>query len=69
MSWCLMYQEQLKGRKNKPRQLDYDEQSFEDYVKCVQGHEAFLAASDDPKRTTALMTRLQKVVLKRLLKK
>ena len=65
MSWCLMYQEQLKGRKNKPRQLDYDEQSFEDLVKCVQGHEAFLAVSDDPKRTTALMTRLQKVVLRK----
>ena len=69
MSWCLSYQEQLQRQKSKPRTLDYDEESFNDLVKCVQSHEAFLAVSDDPKRLAALMARLQKKVLESQLKK
>ena len=69
MSWCLMYQEQLRGHKKKPKLLDYDEESFEDLAKYIESHPAFLAVSDDPKRVTALMTRLQKRVLSKELKK
>ncbi len=69
MSWCLMYQEQLQKQKNKPSNLDYDEESFDDLVRCVQNHDAFLAVSDDPKRLVALMARLQKKVLEDQLKK
>ena len=63
LSWCLMYQEQLRGRKNKPNKPDYDEASFNDLVNTVQKHDAFLSVSDDPKRIAALMTRLQKKIL------
>ena len=69
LSWCYSYQEQLQGHRDKPKHLDYDEQAFDDLVKCIEGHEAFLAVADEPKRIAALMARLQKKVVKRSLKK
>lgn len=69
MSWCLVYQEQLQGQRKKPKLLDYDEEAFDDLLKCVEGHAAYRAVSDDPKRATALISRLQKKLLERQLKK
>ena len=69
MSWCLVYQEQFQGQRKKPRLLDYDEEAFDDLLKCVEGHEAYRAVSDDLKRSTALISRLQKKLLESQLKK
>ena len=69
LSWCLAYQEQKKERKDKPKHLDYDEDDFNDLVRTVGNHDVFKSVSDDPRRLTALMSRMYKKFLEIELKK
>ena len=59
----------MKGRKDKPNHLLYDEEAFDNLVNIVDNHEVIESVSDDPRQLAALLTRLQKKILDRKLRK
>ena len=68
LSWCLTYQEQMKGKRDKPNHLVYDEEAFDNLVNIVGNHEVIESVSDDPRQLAALLTRLQKILDRKLRK-
>ena len=63
LSWCLMMEENSKGKSKKLRQPFYDAEEFTELLQMVRGNKAYSKVCQDKHLTARLMLQLQRTLV------